>query len=146
VNNGDWFELSGIGGMTQLNGRTVVAAGVAGLSFNLTDVYGNNIDTSAFTAYTAGGTIARIFTLGTPWSEVDLAYLKFTQSKDVMSICCVNQVTRVEYPPQDLERFSDTSWALAAVVPAPSVAPPAARRPSRPRAPATSPTSSRSPR
>jgi hypothetical protein len=125
VNNGDWFELSGIGGMTQLNGRTVVAAGVAGLSFNLTDVYGNNIDTSAFTAYTAGGSIARIFTLGTPWSEVDLAYLKFTQSKDVMSICCVNQVTRVEYPPQDLERFSDTSWALAAVVPAPSVAPPA---------------------
>jgi hypothetical protein len=124
INNGDWFYLANIGGMTQLNGETVVAAGVAGLSFNLTDVYGNNIDTSAFTAYTAGGTIARIYTLVTPYSENDLAFLKYTQSADVMSLCCVNQDTLIEYPPQDLRRFSDTNWTLTAVIPAPSVASP----------------------
>jgi hypothetical protein len=124
----------------------VVAAGVAGLSFNLTDVYGNNIDTSAFGAYTAGGTIARIFTLGTPWSEVDLAYLKFTQSKDVMSICCVNQVTRVEYPPQDLSASRTRAGRLPRWCRRRASRRRRARRRLRHRAPATSPISSRSPR
>lgn len=42
-----------------------------------------------------------------------------------MSICCVNQVTETEYPPQDLSRLADDNWVFSDVVTAPSVTPPA---------------------
>jgi hypothetical protein len=123
-NAGDWIEISGVGGMTQLNGLTAVIALVAGSSLTLHDVYGNPINSTAFGVYTAGGLASRIFTLTTIYAEADLDYLKFTQSADVMSICCVNQITQTEYPAQDLNRVSDTSWNFTAVVPEPSVLPP----------------------
>ena len=122
--NGDWVYIQNVGGMTQVNGKTYVVAGVSGTSFNLQDVYGNNIDSSAFTAYTTGGTAASLYTLVTPYAEQDLPYLKFTQSADVMSICCVNQETLATYQPRDLSRSADNNWALVVVSPAPSVNPP----------------------
>ena len=122
--NGDWVYIQNVGGMTQVNGKTYVVAGASGTSFNLQDVYGNNIDSSAFTAYTTGGTAASLYTLVTPYAEQDLPYLKFTQSADVMSICCVNQETLATYQPRDLSRSADNNWALVVVSPAPSVNPP----------------------
>ena len=126
---GDWVFASGISGMTELNGRTFVVGTVTpsatGYGYSLLDVYGNNIDTSTYPAWTAGGTLARIYTLVTPYAEQDLPYLKFTQSADVMSLTCVNQVSLVEYPPQDLSRLSNTSWVFTPAVPAPTVSPPA---------------------
>lgn len=111
-NNGDWVFLSGIQGMTQLNGRTLIVANVSGDSFQLTDVYGNFIDTTSYGAYLSGGTAARIYTLATPYAEEDLPYLKFTESADVMSLCCWNQLTGTSYPLFDLERFADNNWVL----------------------------------
>ena len=126
---GDWVFASGIGGMTPLNGRSFVIGAVtqvgAGYGYSLLDVYGNNIDTSAYPAWTAGGTLARIYTLTTPYAEQDLPYLKLTQSADVMSLTCVNQVTLVEYPSQDLSRLSNTDWVFTPAVPGPTVSPPA---------------------
>ena len=124
--NGDWVFISGVNGMTQVNGETYVVAGASGTSFQLNDAYGNAIDSTAFGTYTSGGTAASLFTLVTPYAEADLPYLKFTQSADVMSICCVNQDTLTPYPPQDLSRFSDNNWTLAVVSPGASVLPPAA--------------------
>lgn len=123
--NGDWVYISGVNGMTEVNGETYVVAGASGTSFNLTDVYGNNIDSSAFGAYVSGGTAASIYTLATPYAEADLQFLKFTQSADVMSICCINQDTLVAYQAQDLSRFSDNSWTFTAINAAPTVTPPA---------------------
>lgn len=114
--NGDWMFLSGINGMTQLNGRTLVIANsnqVAG-TYTLTDVYGNAIDTTAYSPYSSGGQAARVFTLETPWAEADTSFLKWTQSADTMSICCWNQKTGVEYSPYDLQRLADDSWVLTA--------------------------------
>lgn len=122
--NGDWVFLSGIGGMTQLNGETYVIAGRTPGSFQLLDVYGNQIDGTAFSAFTSNGTAARIFTLTTIYAEADLPYLKFTQSADVMSICDVNQQTQTEYQPQDLSRLSDISWTFTPVIPGPTVSAP----------------------
>src|SRR6185312_6578784 len=110
---GDWVFLSGIGGMTPLNGRTVIVSNPVGTTFDITDVYGDNIDSTSFPAYTSGGTAARIFTLTTPYGENDLAYLKFTQSADVMSICCWNQETGTAYEPMDLARISNSNWTLS---------------------------------
>ncbi len=89
----DWLFLTGMQGMTELNGRTIVAQAVSPTQFALFDVFGNPIDTTAYPAYTGGGTAARVYTLTTPWAEADLQWLKWAQSADVMSICCWNQQT-----------------------------------------------------
>jgi hypothetical protein len=120
---GDWVFVDDIAGMTQLNGRTFVAT-VVGATISLADVYGNAINSTAYGAYVSGGTVSRIFTLTTQYSEVDLKWIKLTESADVMSLCCVNQDTGTEYPPVDLARLSDTSWVFTNAVPAPSVSPP----------------------
>ncbi len=122
--NGDWIEIDDVGGMTQINGGTYVVANATSSTFELRDMYGNNIDSSGFSAYTSGGTAARIYTVATPYAEADLPYLKYTQSADVMTLCCVNQETGAEYPPQDLSRASNTNWTFTPVVPTPSISAP----------------------
>ena len=124
--DGDWVALAGIDspGPTQLNDQSFVISALTGTTFAISDVYGNPINTAILTAWTAGGTISRIYTLATPYSEQDLDYLKFTQSADVMSVCLVNQDTNAEYAPLDLNRASDDDWTLTTVVPNPTVLPP----------------------
>jgi hypothetical protein len=121
---GDWVSLSQIGGMTQLNGLTVVLTQLTSTTYSMADAYGNPINTTALPAYTVGGLASRIYTLQTPYAEQDLPYLKFTQSADVMSLCLVNQQTLVEYQPQDLTRNSNTNWSFSPVVPATAIAAP----------------------
>lgn len=123
---GDWVFIAEVVGMTQVNGQTYIISAVTPTTFTLLDVYSQPINATAFNAYVSGGTASRIYTLVTPYSEDDLDYLKFTQSADVMSICCVNQETEFEYPPQDLSRLSDTNWVFSEVIPAPTVRPPTA--------------------
>lgn len=123
--NGDWIEIRDVDGMTELNGNTYVAQGVTSTTVQLFDVFGNPVNTAGYGAYTGGGTVARIYTLATQYDEQDLAYLKFTQSADVMTLCCVNQLTGTEYEPQDLSRFGNTNWSFSDVIAVPTVDPPA---------------------
>lgn len=108
--NGDWVVMADVQGMIQVNGETYVVGNVTATTFELFDVYGNTIDSTAFGSYVSGGTASRIYTLVTPYSEVDLPYLKYTQSNDVMSLCLLNQETLTEYLPLDLARNSNTDW------------------------------------
>lgn len=110
--NGDWILLSGVNGMSEVNGQIYIAGNVTPTTFQIFDVYGNPINSTAFDAYISGGTAARIYTASTPYAEADLSYLKFTQSKDVMSLCLVNQATGVEYVPYDLSRLSNNNWVF----------------------------------
>lgn len=123
---GDWIYISGVAGMTELNGNTyVIGPPIIGPSpFLLLDVYGDGVDSTGFHPYTGGGTGAVIYTIATPYNEIDLPYLKFTQSADVMTLCCVNQETGTEYAPLDLSRISDTDWVLDGVIAVNSVDPP----------------------
>lgn len=116
-NDGDWLFIQNVSGMTQINGTTVVVQPLSPTTYAMFDVYGDPINTTILSAYTSGGTASRIYTLQTPYSEVDLKYLKFTQSADVMSLCLVNQKTFVEYEQQDLARLAADSWALTPAVP-----------------------------
>jgi len=113
---GDWVNLSGVAGMTQVNNETYVVHNPTATTFEIFDIYGNPVDTTSFTPYASGGLAARIYTTGTPYSEQDLQWLKWAQSADTMTFCCLNQETNAVYQPYDLTRHSDTNWSFAAVV------------------------------
>lgn len=113
--NGDWVYIAGVGGMTQLNSNTYIVAGAVSGHFTLEDLNGNPVDSSTFGAYTSGGTASRLYTVVTPYAAVDLPYLKFSQSADVMTLTCSNPVTGTEYPPYNLTRISASNWTLAVV-------------------------------
>ena len=122
--NGDWVYVTGVVGMTNLNGLVYVVQGVTTNTFTLTDLFGNIISSLSYPAYVSGGTAARIYTPVSPYAAVDLPYLKFTQSADVVSLTCVNIVTGTEYPPYDLARLGNTNWTFTAVTFATDILPP----------------------
>jgi hypothetical protein len=123
--NNDWVYISGVNGTTQLNGNTYIVSGAASGHFLLEDLNGNPVDATGFGVYTSGGTAARIYTVSTPYAAVDLPYLKFSQSADVMTLTCSNPVTGTEYPPYNLTRNSAASWTLAAITFGAAISPPA---------------------
>lgn len=123
--NGDWVFLQGIVGPTGLNSQAYVVHNATTSGFELFDVFGLPVDTTSLPAYASGGTAARVYTLTTPWAEQDLPWLKVAQSADVMTVCCVNQDTGVEYLPRNLERHADDNWVITPVIPEPSIVPPA---------------------
>ncbi len=110
--NGDWVFISGVGGMTQLNGNTYIVAGVAAGHFTLQDLNGNAVNSTTYGTYTSGGSAFRIYTIASPYVAADLPYLKFSQSADVMTLACSNPVTSTEYAPYSLVRLSATNWTL----------------------------------
>ena len=124
-NNGDWVFISGVGGMTQVNGETFIVAGTASGHFSLTDLQGNNVNSGAYGAYTSGGTVSRLYTISTPYAGADLPYLKFSQSADVMTLTCSNPITLSEYPIYDLTRLAAADWTLVQRSFADVIAPPA---------------------
>ncbi|KKN72134.1 hypothetical protein LCGC14_0414200 [marine sediment metagenome] len=96
--NGDWVYITDVVGMTEVNDQTYQVANQAANSFELNDVDSNNISTSGFTAYSSGGTVARIKTVTTTYIEADLKRLKLDQSADLMTI------THPSYPIRDVTR------------------------------------------
>lgn len=116
---GDWIFDSGNAGF---NGLTWIVKTTPALNtFTVTDLFGNTI--SSATAST-GGTVARIYTVVSPYADVDLPYLKFTQSADTMSFTCVNTSTNIDYPPYDLKRLGNTNWQFTQVTFASSITAP----------------------
>lgn len=116
--NGDEVAISGVGGMTQLNGRNFLVAGVTANTFQLQDLDGNNIDSTGYGAYTSGGTASRIYTVATPYAAADLALLKYTQSADTMTL------THTAYATYDLTRTGNTAWTLTQTTFAPAISAP----------------------
>lgn len=109
----DWIYITGVVGMTNFNGLTWIVDTVpTANTFTIKDLFGNVVDSSTFNAYVSGGGAARIYTTGSPYNAVDLPYLKFTQSADVMTLACVNQQTLTEYPTYDLKRVGQTNWVF----------------------------------
>lgn len=113
--NGDEVVISGVVGMTQVNGRNFKVSNVTTNTFEINDFGPVAIDSTGYSAYVSGGTAARVYTLPTFYSNVDLPLLQFTQSFDVITIVHPN------YSPQALSRILDTNWTLAGVIFAPSL-------------------------
>jgi hypothetical protein len=105
--NGDDVYFTGILGMVQLNQRTLRAKNVTTNTFELTDTLGNNINSSAFSAYISGGTAARVYTVATPWLEADLFELNYAQSNDVITI------VHPDYYIRDITRTAHAAWTVS---------------------------------
>ena len=106
IKNGDTIVISGVGGMTQVNGKRFTVANKTLTTFELKDVDGNNVNTTSYSTYTSGGVFNRVYTIATPFATADLPNLKFAQSADVMYIC------HPSYNIHKLSRTGHTSWFL----------------------------------
>jgi hypothetical protein len=106
IKNGDTVVISGVGGMTQVNGKRFTVANKTLTTFELKDVDGNNVNTTSYSTYTSGGVFNRVYTIATPFATADLPNLKFAQSADVMYIC------HPSYHVHKLSRTGHTSWFL----------------------------------
>lgn len=116
--NGEEVYIAAVGGMTTLNGRNFKVANVTANTFSLTYMDGTAVNSTAFSAYTSGGTSARVYTITTPYLEADLPTLAFDQAGDVLTL-----VHRT-YAPRELSRSGHTSWTLATITFGSSIANP----------------------
>lgn len=62
LSDGDEILVSGVKGMTSLNGNTYVVANSTANTFELTDLSGSDVDTSGFSAYISGGQVRKYVT------------------------------------------------------------------------------------
>jgi hypothetical protein len=107
LSNGAEVIVNGVLGMTQLNNRSFVIANATTNTFQLTDNFGNNINSTAYTAYTSGGTISPVYEIQAPYNIADVPALKIGQNADVLYIDHHN------YEPMKLTRFSDNDWTIS---------------------------------
>jgi len=118
--NGDWFYISGISGMTELNGRYVIVSNVNAVAntFELTDLRGAPINTSGYAAWSSGGTIAKVYEISSPYLEADLFNIHYVQSADVLTL------VHPSYEPRELRRSTATTFALSTISFVPTVSAP----------------------
>lgn len=115
---GDEVYISGVVGMTQVNSKYfhVGTVDTGANTFGLKDVYDTDINSTAYTAYTSGGTVEEVYTVTSPYTQATLfdsnniLQLQFVQSGDVIYI------THGSYQTRTLTRTSDASWTLATVI------------------------------
>jgi len=107
--NGDHVWIDGVVGMREINRRRFTIAGVTATTFELEDT-----TTSTWSAWSSGGTVARFYTLATPYASDDLPLLKFVQSADTMTL------THPGYAPRNLTRTGHSAWTLASISFAPA--------------------------
>lgn len=114
--NGDEVFLSNSSAMTELTSRNYLVANVTANTFTLTDLFGNAIDTTSFTAFDSGVTTSRLFQITTPYGPTDLPNLRFAQSADTMYL------VHPDYAIRTLTRTDHNAWTLstASIVGAPS--------------------------
>lgn len=106
LTTGDDVFVRSVSGMTEVNNRFFRVTVLSGTTFSIQDFYGTNVDTTGYTTYTSGGTIARVYTVATPYLEADLFNLNYAQNKDVMTIC------EDSYYPRDITRTGHASWTV----------------------------------
>lgn len=103
---GDWVWMIGAAGMTQVNQRAFVVTAPTTDTFQLALPNGTLVNTSTYGAYTSGGTVARFYTVETPYAIEDLYDIKYAQVADIMTL------THPDYAPMTISRTGHTTWTI----------------------------------
>lgn len=104
--NGDRVKITSVAGMVEVNNRefTVANVNTGANTFEL-----SGVDSTNYTTYTSGGSVAEIYEISTPYLEAHLSSLRFTQSADTLYI------THPSYAPRKLTRSAHTTWTLTSI-------------------------------
>lgn len=102
--DGQSVFIVSVGGTHQLNNRRFLVTGATATTFML-----SGVDSTAYGAYTSGGTAGAIVELATGYTASELSALQFAQSADTLYI------THPDHKPAKITRTSHTAWTLADV-------------------------------
>lgn len=104
----DWVKVYDVVGMVELNTRTFKVDSLTVDTFSLLDpITGNPIDATAYTAYTSGGHVAKIYEIESPYAEDELEALGYEQVRDTV------RLTHSLYPIKDLVRHDHADWEIS---------------------------------
>ena len=109
---GDLIFISGANGMPQVESRYFLVGDFVDVdTFEILDpLTTNSVDSTTWGTLTGGGSVQRVYTIGTPFTSIMLPFLKFSQKASQMNITCPF------LPPQVLTLISATNWTLAQAV------------------------------
>jgi len=96
------------GDMTELAARNYLVANVTSNTFTLQDLFGNDIDTTGFTAYGGSGiTVDKLYQISTPYTSAQINDVRFAQSADTMYLVHPSHAIRT------LSRTDHNAWTIA---------------------------------
>lgn len=101
LSNGDRVFIASVAGMTEVNNKEFTVAGATTNTFQL-----SGINSSAFTAYSSGGTVGKIVEVTTTYSVTDIFEINYAQSADVLYLA------HKDHEPAKLTRTTATSFTL----------------------------------
>lgn len=111
LQNGDTVVFSGTGLLTAtgmpVDGASWLVTGRTVNSIQITDLDGTAPNVSG--SISGSPSVARIYTLLTPYLAADIQLLKYTQTANIMTF------THNNYPPLNLQRNGPANWSLAAI-------------------------------
>jgi hypothetical protein len=104
---GDQVIIEGVEGMYEVSGRNFLITVLSPTTFSLQDIDGNDVDTTAFGAWTSAGTSSKVYEIDTPYTEVnDLFEIRVTQNANTMYL------THKYHEPRKLTRTDHNNWTL----------------------------------
>lgn len=107
---GNEIYVENVGGMEEINGAFYLVVKIDANTFSLTDLDGNAINTTAFTAFTSGGTAARVYEIETPYTQIQAEMLMMDGINDIQYL--LDGV----HMPRKLTRQGNTDWTLASYI------------------------------
>jgi hypothetical protein len=116
--DGDFWYCNDGGEMTELEGKFYKIKNKTTDTFELTDLDGDDIDSTSFTTYSSGGTGATLYVLVTPYLEEDLYNIDYTQSADTLTIACTS------YDVKELTRTDHNAWTITDILFLPQISTP----------------------
>lgn len=105
----DWVVITGVVGMTELNGKTFIVDDATTNTFTLNDIDGANVDSTAYTTYGSGGVAKKVIEVTTPYLTAELFDVQLAQKADVLYLTHSNHAQR------KLERTSATAFSLSTI-------------------------------
>lgn len=101
LENGDHVLIQSVAGMVELNNRWFTVANKTTDTFEL-----SGVDTTSYTTYTSGGTVAKIVELTTTYTADEVLNLQTVQSADTLYI------VHKDHPLRKIQSTSHVDWTI----------------------------------